>query len=486
MTGLDGGASPTHDRGAPLLRRLFGHGSVYTVGSAIQLAAAALFVPILTRQLSPPDYGVLALYMTVFVIGGRIVSLGLPVAITRAFYFPEQGEREARQLATATGCIAMGFGLLCVAAAVAVAGPDPQAAGVIGGLGLLFGSAGMLQASLSVIQAQQRPVAFISVSIGAGALAQVTGLAAIALTEPTPLAYLAGFAFGRLCVSVAAFAGLRPLDAGLPSWKLFRGSLMSLGLPTLPHAIALFLLALGDRFVIQALGTSTDVGRYQVAYSIGSLPTIMLTAFNNAWIAVVYSEEEDERWRTLAQTSVPVMALVAAGLVSLGLASPVLLGLAAPADYDPAGMVLATVLIAGGTAPYVVYSAASQVIVWSGRTRSLAWITPLVTTFNLALVAVLFPPFGLAGAAAATALATLMLAVLTKRAADRTSPGLPWRIKPLLGLGAAGTALMMVPMSLPSDGTMAFARLGLAVAVATLAVVFLRKRMRPPEGSRDV
>ena len=67
-------------------RRLLGKGSIYTLGTALQLSAAALAIPVITRMLGSAEFGVVALTMAIQLMLTGLATLGLPAAILRFFF----------------------------------------------------------------------------------------------------------------------------------------------------------------------------------------------------------------------------------------------------------------------------------------------------------------------------------------------------------------------------------------------------------------
>ena len=64
----------------------------------------------------------------------------------------------------------------------------------------------------------------------------------------------------------------------------------------------MFALSAGDRVVIERFEGIEQVGRYQVAYLIGSLGILLLNALNSAWSPIIYGAGDD-RWSILRRTS---------------------------------------------------------------------------------------------------------------------------------------------------------------------------------------
>src|SRR4051812_1524245 len=90
-------------------RRLLRHGSVYTLGTILQLSAATLVVPVLAHTLRPAQYGVVPLALTIQLLLGAVVSGGLSVGVTRAYYDdgPDGGDAASRRLIVSTVLLAL-------------------------------------------------------------------------------------------------------------------------------------------------------------------------------------------------------------------------------------------------------------------------------------------------------------------------------------------------------------------------------------------
>ena len=214
------------------------------------------------------------------------------------------------------------------------------------------------------------------------------------------------------------------------------------------------MLALGDRVVIQVVSGSSAVGRYQVAYAVGALGVALLSALQNAWVPITFSASDEERWEALAKMTAIVVRLGILAAVGITVVAPIALDVLAPASYDPSDLVTVTALVAAGAVPWAFYLPMSQVLFWQRRTRPLAWITPLSAIFNLALVALLVPPLGLAGAGLSTLLALMLQAFLCSRAAAAAAT-VPWAFRRLVVPLIAGTVALAAFTDLPSGPLLA-------------------------------
>ena len=304
-------------------------------------------------------------------------------------------------------------------------------------------------AASSLLLVQERPAAYTLVVLIGSLGAQALGICGLLTLGREAVFYLAGFLAGNV---LAALVGLSFSGAirCRPAARRVLSPALALGLPTVPHSIALYVLALGDRILIQAISGSSAVGRYQVAYALGGLGTALLSALQSAWVPITFSTEAQDRWPNLARMATLVVrlgALAATGLVAV---APLGLVFLAPSSYQPADLVPVVALIAAAAVPWAIYLPMTQVIFWERRTGPLAWITPVAAALNLLLVLVLTPPLGLAGAAAATLAAVTAQAGLCAVAASRTAP-VPWQWGPMLRTAAAGLAAVGVLGVMPLE-----------------------------------
>jgi len=445
-------------------RHLLGKGSIYTLGSVLQLSGAALAIPVVTRLLDPAEYGTVALALTIQLFVTTLSALGVPAALTRVYFETEgDGKGTARGLVLSTGLVALGgtvLGLLTALAWAPLLVPGEAGAVMLGVAIALPGA--LITASLALLRVQERPLSFITVSLVSNFGAQLLGIACLLLVTRTPAAYLAGYG-AAMAVAALGATFLTGAIRAAPAPRRALREAIGYGLPTVPHTLSVFILALGDRIVIQLISGLNAVGKYQLSYAVGGLGMNFLSSLQNAWVPLTFGAEEHLRWRSLAETAALVTRLAAliCGLIAL-LARP-LLSIVAPSEYDPTFLAEITAVLALSSLPWATYLPRSQVLFWTKHTKPLAWITPSAAVLNLALVAVLLPPFGLVGAAAATVLAILYEAVVMDLAAGRVA-SVPWRWRAELAHYGAGAVFVALALALPAT----FAGDAVRVLLATL------------------
>lgn len=437
------------------------------MASAVQLGAAAAILPLVTRVLPADQFGLVATAAVVIQLLTVCAGVGIPAAVTRFYFDDAVGEVGARRLVRAAGLTAA----VCSAALATLMPLWQQAVQLSAGVGsvMLFVIAAMLpgavaEASLAFFRVDDKPGRFVTVALGQSLVAQALGLAFAYFLRPDAVSFLTGLVVGRMLAAVAGlvWVGMRG-GVARPSEV---AAAMKFGAPTIAHVASMHVLAAGDRLLVEHYLGFSSVARYHVAYVIGSIGTVLLSAFNNAWAPIILGAKESDRWEELASTALLVHRLAAGVACFIALLSPIALEIAVPAGYEVAGLVAPVSLIAVSALFMSAYLAGIHVVFHARRTGALAWISPLAACANIALNLALIPRMGLMGAALATVAAYGLQAGFVRLVAHRVAT-VPWRRGAALvasGLGLAGAGLGAV---LPTD----YSGLALRVAGAVTAVL---------------
>jgi len=282
---------------------LFGRGLLYVVAWSLQILAGTVVSPVLTHVLGPEEFGRLASVIALHQVLTVVALLGLDQALV--LQRAEDGnDRSAR------GLIAVGIVVsLLVTLVVGVTGPLWSDSLGFGGLSPLVVAAILWTAPgaavlvmLSLLLAEDRLRAFTLVSVLSALGGQVLGLALLLLVHNDATTYAWG---GVVCQFVAMMLGIattRPALRGLLDWETAWRA-MKFGVPLAIGGLAFYVLNAGDRIVIQRDLGPIEVGRYQVAYTVGYVVVLLLTMTSSAW-APRFAAVRDEvrRWAMAAQS----------------------------------------------------------------------------------------------------------------------------------------------------------------------------------------
>lgn len=470
--------------GAEAQNRLLRRGSVYTLTLALQMISALISVPVLTRLLTPSDYGQTATAVVVSTVLSILGAAGLPEAASRRYFAGPDGPALARRLLLSmVGLAVLVAGIIELTSLLWAPALSLRHAGIIR-VAILGGAAGAaLLGVQALLRVQERAWAFLMVALIAAAGGQGLGVAATAVIG-TPTAYVAGLVIG---IAVAAGLGLALIGGWRrgPAPRAELSSALGIGLPLVAHSVAVSMLVSIDRIVIGGVLGLAAAGRYAVAYAVGGIGVALVTAINQAWMPLLLSVPEADRWPVLEATSRTIHVLAAGAAAVLALLAPLGLLLAAPASYHRGKLVAVAAIVAASALPYATCGTYFQIVFLSGRTRVMAIAAPISAGLNIVANLILLPAIGLVGAAVATLVAYGALPVIVSMRARRivSLPGA--RRDAALAWGATAP-LVLAGALLPGDAPGWAIRGGLLVLTVAGVAVATRHGLRAgaPEGAR--
>jgi O-antigen/teichoic acid export membrane protein len=459
---------------------LFGRDSLYMVLWAVQLLVAALFTPILTRVLGPYRFGTVATAIAVMQVLVAIGSFSLQTAVQRAYARPN-GERNARRLVTLAVAVSL--------ATYAVAnGTGPLWCPLIG-LGryttiihyAVFWSAmtAICNAALGLLRSRDQLLAFATVSLLQSVIAEALALALILLVRRTASEYVLGQMIAQVATVVVALAVARPAlphRADIP----MLGDALRYSNPLVLTALAAYVLDASDRLIIHHDLGSVAVGRYAVARNIGGLAIILLGVLNSVWMPRVFALTDfGVRRSVLAASRDAVYALLIPVLVGLTAGSSILLSIWVPPSYRPNGLLLIVAVVAITAFPVAGIASAWRVLLYGGKTASIAAISIVAAGANIELNILFVPILGITGSALATLLCYSLEAALLAIVAVRVMR-LPRPPSSLLSMIAIAIAVAIGSTRIPTGGIFLAVRVLIAV-VSLLAFVAMLSSIVAPD-----
>jgi O-antigen/teichoic acid export membrane protein len=454
---------------------MFTRDFVYLGVSALQVVLAAAMTPIVTRLVGVSEFGQLALAITVAELLGLTVSLGLPFAAQKVFV-GEDGDRRSRGVLAISAVLAVAASLVVVLAAPAW-GPAVGLDRVLDArLAALWGTCFALTlTSLAMLRSREKLRMAILVAALQSVGAQAAGVLLLYLWVPTVTSYLCGMIIGQ---GAAAFVGLlavRPDWSALAGIRRYGGTFL-FGLPMVPQQLSAFILGVGDRVVIRHLLGSAAVGRYSVAYNIGSLGFIILVFVFQAWMPRIYAlADRVARSRLLASSRDMMNLLLIPVVCGLAAGAPVVLRVWVPKSFHPAELTLIVAIVAICTFPFGQFTANLRALMSEGKTGRAAVATLVAAAVNIGLNVVMVPFLGITGSAIATVLSYALCARLTRPPVSfgLQVPGPSVLLRTLIGGAVAVTLAIGV---LPTSPVWLAIRLAM-VAGALLAFALLLRRM---------
>ncbi len=221
---------------------------------------------------------------------------------------------------------------------------------------------------------------------------------------------------------------------------VFRES-VSFGLPLIFSAIGIMLLNLSDRYIIQYLKDSTNVGLYDFGYRIaGALNMFLIMPFNTALLPSaykVYGQPNDKRYYSKLLTYMTFVG-VWAGLALSLFSEEMVKILALKPDYYSSYVVVPLIVFA------YVFSGMRNItslgMMLTKKTNYIGLLTLFFASFNIALNFLLIPKYGIMAAAFTTLLSFVLFYVSAQVISNKFYP-IPFENIKIIKLLLAGIVL---------------------------------------------
>lgn len=424
---------------------------IYALGSIVGKAVGLVMVPILTRLLSPAEYGRVDVLTT---LGSSAISallLGMDVAATRLFF--DVADQSARKRLLATWCalagvivVPFGLGLILFASNVSevlfsTANYGPAVAAV--GLVTVFGTYHHI--ALTTLRAMRRPGLFATISAATLALNAALVIWLLLAWNNGVTAVIAGFAISLMAAGSLGLFLARDQFGGRPGGQEAR-SLLRLGLPLAPAIAAAWGAEFANRAILLGTSGPEDVALLAIALRIASVAGLAVAGFQLAWQPHAFAGgSSPSALARLALDSRRILIGVAGLVGCLGLLAPEIVAVAGGSAYVDAIPAVGVSLV--GAFAGALYLVTSMPSALARRMGDLGVASTVGVVVSVGANSLLAPSWGAAGTATALALSPVVAAITAHRyGSKRVVVPIRWtRLLPVLGLVAAVTMLATIP-----------------------------------------
>lgn len=474
-----------------MLNRLLSNAAVYGGADFASKLVALVSFPIIAGTLGSSLYGTLELTLSFTVILGLIANCGLNNALQR-FYWDGDTPLGMRPVLVSSGLIILAVFLVLSALLGGLIAAITQVLDIWN-----FGQAGIsligITAALALMvftQISQFILDILRLHFAPWRFFAVAFLSRIATAVLGVLAVLwLGFQLdGLLLLQAFAISLSIPLGLWMIRKDLTRAvsadnarQLVHFGYPFIFAGLAFWVFSSMDRWMLASMRSIEEVGVYSVANRFSMMVMFFSTAFGLAWspMSIKLRTDHPEQYRQIYAAILLLltgaMLLVATGLATF---SDTLLSLTMPREFASAAPALAILSLG------IVFQATQQVtgagISLERKTHLFAYLSWAAAGVNFSANWILIPPFGVLGAAWATALSYFVLTSGYLWASQRLHPlPLDWaRLAALLALWvgvAAATPILRPDVASGMNLSLKAGSL-LGVAAIILALVWTTRR----------
>ncbi len=404
-------------------RTLVSQTLLYGIMGGAEALVGFLLIPIYVHYLSTASFGVLQLVNVYLSLSSMLCGLGMSNSFLRAYHQTGDPQQRTHALVLSIRLQLLAVLLLICLTGLAIILPVPQRllgtfwSPVLVLLWLTALISGLLLTMVFAwLRAREEAVRFLRAGLAGAVSSVLLNLIFVLGLHMGVKGILLANVLTNSIISLWVFRPYWSAVFGPMPWrgKLSR-QLLHFGLPMVPAAVALWVIDLSDRYMLNLYHGESAVGIYSLGYKYASVMLICMTMMHTAWVPIllrVHREESasDTRRFYLFSAGAGMSVLLVLAILLYLMRTPVL-SLIAPAQYAESGNVIGVILL--GFLFYGFYYILSGVVFIWGRSQALLYGAMAGGIVNVGLNLYWIPIYAEVGAAWATVIAYAVLCLVS-------------------------------------------------------------------------
>ena len=390
---------------------------VYGLGEVVSRLLTLLLLPVFTAYLSPSEYGVVSILTALGVFVTSVFSLGLGAAIAPVYFEGNNRIRKDTIICTTLLLLAASVVVLLAAGAALSSSISRLLFDVTAHARLVILLLATSACTILMIpfrqylQFEERAKSYVALSAfsvvitAALSVWMVMGLkrGVNGMLE----AGLIGQAFGLVLFATPCIIRIKPRAESTIGLELLR-----LSLPLLPAFGFVFVLQHGGKYQLQWFRGLEEVGIYTIGFNLGVVISVVVTAFQSAWIPYFMSFADRPGEARVVYGRVLTYYVLVVGTLTLGVfavARPVVLLMTVPAYHEAwkvVGVIATAQFLAG------VWIVLLPGMYLAKEVQFIALLQGLAAATVVLLGLLLIPPFGVPAASASLVASYIVLAAI--------------------------------------------------------------------------
>ena len=445
--------------------------ALYALSGLATKLIGALLLPIITRLLTPAEYGAIDLIVLTMSVGLECIILGTDYVL--ALYYHDEAAQQRQLIGTlllsriilglAVAIVGFGFaGLLTTSMGIS------NARTVILLACITLPATAMVNNWLMILRQEGRSGLLLGISIGKVFFTALLTVGLIYGLQNPLQGYFSAFLLVDYVLAFGLTWSFRH-KIGRPLWSIAQ-PLFTKGIAFFPRSVYFIAMSLVARQVLLWWSSLEEVGYYAAAVKVSYIIWIAISASSQAWLAYSMSIARQPDAHTLyAQYLEQYVIIVGFLTVCIGLFAPEILFLLTTSDYLPAARVV-------GWQTLSLMAVGALVIVTTGlniikETAIVGRTTMLMACINIGLVFALVPSLGSLGVALAAALDQGLVVCMLYHIAQKKYP-LPFRGKHILFWLSLIVLCLIITTFLPSVVTLEVVLLKLGILGSYMLTLF--------------
>lgn len=412
-----------------LQSRFLKNAGIYAVSDILNKMVPFVLLPILTRYLTPSDYGLIAIFSVFTSILGVFISLEMHSAILVKYF---KLSRDKLKIFIANVLIIVAVTTVVVLLVILIFGNHISESLDLPTEWLIIGVFVTLLTFFTTInlilwQSEHKPLA-----LGIYQITQTIFNLALSII------LVVGFSMGwegRLIAASAAVIIFGSISftllfkrnyVDLKIDKSYIKEALNFGLPLLPHALSTWVRSGIDRIFLTIIVSTSATGLYTVGFQIASVILIIVVAFNKAYTPFLYEKLKDiteKNKKELVKYSYLYFIILLVISAVLILIAPYIVEIFVGEEFGKSQDYISW--FAFGFAFYGMYSVVANYILFTQKTIYLSYITFIIGLAHVCLSYVLITYNGTIGAAQAFAIITFLEFISVWCLSQKIYP-MPW------------------------------------------------------------
>ena len=347
-------------------------GNIYLLGAVGQGLGPIFLTPFLTRQLTPQEFGQVTYVSAVAAVIGVILSLGLPIVISRSYVLDSKSRVTISSWNKALVSIYLALAVILFIL-------NLNQFSVVTSILSISLTFGIIQLLLPFARARNQSSVFVSISIIGtllpGLVIIISGFWQVQ-DNPTQVLNL-----GSIISSIIVILLVRDFHLSRSinkKYNLIKS--IKTGLPILPHMLAMIALVNVDKIIF---GKNLDIesaGYIQILMLVGTAPIMILSALNHAWLNQVLQSlksNKNKAYKSINEIVSKLFIICFILLFVIIIFLNIILEILNPYILSNRIDTQVVVLSASASTLYVIYLANTHVLTWAKKFWILALSTPI-------------------------------------------------------------------------------------------------------------
>lgn len=384
----------------------------FSLGPILSALLGLILVPVITRFISPEEYGKAGMFTLAQGLCAMILYLGLDQAYAREFM-----KKDVPRDRLLTNVLLLPLLLSAVLAAGLVVFrrqvslllfSTAEESVAICLMALMFPFMVVQHFGLMKVRLEEKGLQYslFSVMLKTWNLLLAVGLLVLFEKSFRSVVYAAAFAeiFNGILLYLVAFRGLSLSPKHISRSQL--STLLRYALPLIPATLLSWMLTSMDKVMLRSLCSYTDLGLYTAAFKIVSVLGIVQTCFTTMWVPIAfrwYEEQKSDRYFTAVMRGIAgLMSLMCFGVLLFKDVLIIILG----SEFGEAVRIFPFLMLY--PILYTMSETTAMGIAFTRRTEFNILVSVLSGGANLLLNFLLIPRLGGVGAAIATGLSYIV------------------------------------------------------------------------------